>query len=132
SWRAGMLAGLVVSFLQAGTIVAGSKADATLAGVASLVGIDAQMTVPLVIAGSLLNSAQTIAFTIFISHRLLQRYALTSHVAYALGGAAAAAVCAAAWLALGFGAPEHGWTIEIATGLAAGALYRLFAGAAAA
>ena len=132
SWRAGMLAGLVVSFLQAGTIVVGSNADATLAGAASLLGIDAQMAVPLVIAGSLLNSAQTIAFTIFISHRLLRHYALTGLVAYALGGAVAAAVCAAAWLALGLGAPEHGWTIEIASGLAAGFFYRLFAGASAA
>ena len=42
---------------------------------------------------------------------------------------AAAAVLAAAWLVLGFGAPDHGWTIEIATGLGAGFFYRVFAGA---
>lgn len=132
SWRAGLLAGLVVSLMQAGLVIVGATAQSSsLAGLASLTGVSTQMVGPIVLAGSLFNSAETIVFTIFVAHRLLKRFAITSHGAYALGGAATAAVLAAAWLVLGFGAPTHGWLIEIATGLGAGFFYRLFAGATA-
>lgn len=130
SWRAGVLAGLVVSLMQAGMVVAGAKAQsAPLSGLAALAGIGTRTLVPVAIAGSLLDSAQTTGFTVLIAHRLLKRLAVTSPFAYALGGGAVAAVWAAAGFALGFGAPAHGWLIEIMTGLGAGFFYRLFAGA---
>ena len=77
-----------------------------------------------------MDGAQTTGFTVLTAHWILKRLAITGHAAYAVGGAAAAAVYAVAQLALGFGAPEHGWTIELATGLGAGFFYRVFAGAA--
>jgi hypothetical protein len=130
SWRAGLLAGLVASLIQAGMVMVGAKThSASLSGLGSLIGIDPQAMTPLVLAGSVFDGAQTVGFTVLLAHRVLKRHAITSYAAYALGGGAAAAICAAAWSLIGFGGPEHGWVVEIATGLAAGYFYRLFAGA---
>jgi hypothetical protein len=130
SWRAGLLAGLVVSLMQAGIIIVGAKAQsAGLGDLATLTGISTQAMVPVVIMGSLLDSAQATGFTVLTAHGVLKRLGITNLIAYALGGAAAAAVYAEAQLLIGFGGPEHGWTIELATGLGAGFFYRLFAGA---
>jgi hypothetical protein len=132
SWRAGLLAGLVVSLLQAGMVIVGAKAQsASLAGLAALTGIGAQSVAPLVIAGSILDGAQATGFTVLTAHSFLKRRGITGHAAYALGGAAAAAVYALAQFVLGLGAPEHGWVIELATGLGAGFFYRVFAGVSA-
>jgi hypothetical protein len=131
SWRAGLLAGLVVSLMQAGTVIIEAKAQsASLSGLAAMTGVSPHTMLPLVVAGSLLDGAQTTGFTILTAHWVLKRFVVTGHVAYALGGAAAAAVYAVGALLLGFGAPAHGWAIELATGLGAGFFYRVFAGAA--
>jgi hypothetical protein len=131
SLRAGLLAGLVVSLMQAGLVIVAAKAQsASLAGLAAMTGVSPQDMLPLVVAGSLLDGAQATGFTVLTAHSVLKRFAVTGHAAYALGGAAAAAVYAVGALLLGFGAPAHGWAIELATGLGAGFFYRVFAGAA--
>jgi hypothetical protein len=131
SWRAGLLAGLVVSLMQAGMVIVEAKAQsASLAGLATMTGVSPQDMLLLVVAGSLLDGAQTTGFTVLTAHKALKRLAVTGHAAYALGGAAAAAVYAVGALLLGFGAPAHGWAIALATGLGAGFFYRVFAGAA--
>ena len=112
-------------------IIEAKAQSASLSGLAAMTGVSPQTMLPLVVAGSLLDGAQTTGFTVLIAHWVLKRFAVTSHAAYALGGAAAAAVYAVGVPLLGFGAPAHGWAIELATGLGAGFFYRVFAGAAA-
>jgi hypothetical protein len=130
SWRAGILAGLVVSAMQAGFVIlkASAGADATTAGLMQMAGVDQAKALPLILAGSLFSGAEATASTILFAHSALKRLRNASFMAYGIGGGLAAGAFAFAQQALGLGEMEHGLALEIATGAAAGFFYRMFAG----
>jgi hypothetical protein len=131
SWRAGILAGLLVSAMQAGFVIIKAKtgADPTTAGLLQMAGVDPDKALPLLLAGSLLSGAQATASTILFAHWALRRLNNASFIAYGIGGGIAAGALAYAAQALGLAEMEHGLALEIATGAAAGFFYRMFAGA---
>jgi hypothetical protein len=131
SFRAALLAGLVVGFCLAGLDVThGVATDAALDPLLKASGLlgDVEKALPWMIALSLLSGARTAAATLLISHRLLAWAGQSTHFAYAAGGAAVAAVYAALVGALGHPS-HHGWIIDLAAGAGAGFFYRMFAGA---
>lgn len=92
---------------------------------------DGQMdTVPLIILGSLYTAGRSAFSSAFIVHAVLRRLHRTAFADYALGGGLVALAYAGLLQYVGRGGPDQGWAVEIGTGLVAGLLYRLFAGAA--
>ncbi len=131
SMRAALLAGLAVGFCLAGLDVTHAGAlDPALQVALQGAGLGdvAQRALPYTIALSLLAGGRAAATTLLIAHFLLARARVTGFAAYAAAGGGVAAGAAALMLALGH-PPAHGWGLEVAGGAAAGALYRLFAGA---
>jgi hypothetical protein len=129
SVRAGVLSGLVVSFL---TVAIGIEHSAELGESLGWLTINGATVpiVPLILLGSLWGGARATASALFVVHWAMKRMSRTGLVDYALAGAAVGLVYAGIVAAIGFGLPDHGWTFEAATGAVAGALYRLFAGTA--
>ena len=137
SFRAALLAGLVVGCCLAGL-------DATHAGEtlrALTVGLVSAETapklVPVVILLGLWGGARAAATSLLVAHAVLRRCGLTTHLAYAAGGAMVAAAVSLAGLALAqtglVGAealPSHGLALDALAGAGAGFFYRVFAGAA--
>ena len=132
SGTAAILAGLVVGFCLAGLdITRAAVPDPALAPLIGLVapdGIGTTSALPAMIVLSLFSGARIAAMTLLLSHRLLHGAGWTSHAAYALGGAAAAAAYAGVVMAFGH-PPVHGWILDVAAGGGAGFFYRMFAGA---
>lgn len=132
SFRAAMLAGLVVAFCLAGLdITKAAAVDPALDPLLQMSGLAGSIgqALPYMIGLSLLSGARTAATTLLIAHRLLAWAGQSSHLAYALGGAAIAATWAALVFMLLGHAPTHGWGLDIAAGAGAGFFYRMFAGA---
>lgn len=128
SIRAGLLAGLVVSFMNVGL---GIELSTEFGQQFAALAVDGQPVpiLPLILLGSLWSGARATASALFIVHWLMKRLGRTGHVGYAACCAGVAVLYAAAVQALGLGVPDHGWPFEIIAGAAAGFLYRLFAGA---
>jgi hypothetical protein len=126
SGRAAFLAGLVVACLHAsldlGTSVALGQKLGTLP-----IGGRTLPIVPLILLGSLWSGARSSAIGLFFVRALLGRMQVTNITAYALCGGFLAFLYALIAQALGWGDLEA-LPIDVATGLAAGFLYRLFAG----
>ncbi|WP_158807419.1 hypothetical protein [Beijerinckia sp. L45] len=132
SFRAALLAGLVVAFCLAGLdITKAAAVDPALEPLLKMSGLLANIgqALPYMIALSLLSGARTAATTLLIAHRLLAWRGESGYLAYAAGGAAAAAVWTVLVLVLLGHAPTHGWVLDIAAGAGAGFFYRMFAGA---
>lgn len=127
SARAGVLAGLVASFLHAGVGIEHSAALGSQLGTIVVNGFPLPVT-PMLIAASLWRGARVSALAIFAVHAVLRRMDRTGLADYATGGAIVAGLFAGVIQAIGLGAPEQGWLFEVGTGLMAGLLYRLFAG----
>lgn len=135
SFRAALLAGLVVGFCLAG--LDATQADTTLRHVAGLVPGGAPKLLPVVILFGLLGGARAAATNLLVSHWLLRRLGWSGHIAYAAGGGAVAAGVALVVQGLagsGFVEPSllhgHGVALDVAAGVGAGFFYRVFAGAA--
>ena len=127
SFRAAILAGLVVAILDA-------AANATFAASAtaglndfSLGSAQVPVAVTLLI-GALWSGGSSSAACLLVAHRLLTRVGRTSHIDYALGGAAAALALAAIMFVLGSAPGPAGLGITLFSGMVAGFFYRLFAG----
>jgi hypothetical protein len=126
SFRAALLAGFCVGFFNAALSM--TQFSAGNEGIASLFG---GMAVPLVVislAVGIWSAARTTAVTLLITHRILAHWGWTDRLAYVLGGGAVAATYSAIMEALGLPIFHHGFGVELASGLAAGFFYRLFAG----
>ena len=137
SFRAAMLAGLVVGCCLAGLDV--THTSETLRSLSGGVLPDdaAPRLVPVIILLGLLGGARAAATSLLLAHAVLRRGRLTSHLAYAAGGAGMAAafsfVTVAAVQSGLVGAetmPTHGIALDIVAGAGAGFFYRVFAGAA--
>ena len=133
SFRAALLAGLVVAFCLAGLdITRAAAVDPALDPLLKMSGLHGNVgqALPYMIALSLLSGARTAATTLLIAHRLLAWSGRSSHLAYATGGAVTAALWAALVVVLLRHTPTHGWLLDVAAGGGAGFFYRMFAGAA--
>jgi hypothetical protein len=133
SFRAALLAGLVVAFCLAGLdITRAAAVDPALDPLLKMSGLlgDVGQALPYMIALSLLSGARTAATTLLIAHRFLAWSGRSSHLAYAAGGAVTAALWAALVVVLLRHTPTHGWLLDVAAGGGAGFFYRMFAGAA--
>ena len=135
SFRAALLAGLVVGCCLAGLDV--TKAGETLRALSSgLLTSDATpRLVPVVVVLGLLGGARAAATSLLIAHAGLRRLGLTTHLAYAVGGAAVvgalsyftAALAQAGLFDAGL-LPSHALAIDVAAGAGTGFFYRVFAG----
>ena len=137
SFRAALLAGLVVGCCLAG--LDATRAGDTLRALSrGLLSSDAApRLVPIVIMLGLLGGARAAATSLLVAHAILRRLGLTTHLAYAAGGAVVAAAFSFATSAVAqsglVGAetlPTHGLALDIAAGAGTGFFYRVFAGAA--
>ena len=145
SWRAGILAGVAVSCMQAGLVVLKAKTGPLQVGPIELTGVSGSTAVAVQLVGSLWSGAEATASTVLFAHQILRRMRDTSLVTYTLAGGVVAGALAYLTMTLGGlkgedalsgvlhsignAGPEHGWLVELATGAAAGFFYRLFAGA---
>jgi hypothetical protein len=132
SFRAALLAGLVVAFCLAGLDIPRAAAvDPALDPLLKMSGLlgDVGQALPYMIALSLLSGARTAATTLLIAHRFLAWSGRSSHLAYAAGGAVVAALWAVLVVVLLGHTPTHGLMLDIAAGGGAGFFYRMFAGA---
>ena len=128
SWRAGILAGFAVSCAKAGFVILNARNQSPeVAGLMQMAGVDQTRALPLLLAGSLLSGAEAAAGTILFAHSMLRRMNNSSVVGYGLGGGLVAVV--ATGISVALGSADVNWPVEIATGVAVGVLYRLFAGA---
>lgn len=136
SFRAAILAGLVIGCCLAGLDV--TRADDTLRHLSGglLGGTDTSRFLPIVILLGLAGGARAAATNLLVSHSLLRCAGWTSHIAYACGGGALAA--GLSWLALtliqtglvdGSMLPSRGVAVDAVSGAGAGFFYRVFAGA---
>lgn len=126
SWRAALLAGLVVACLHAGLDIGTNIALGQRLGAVTLGGRSVSL-VPLIILGSLWSGAESSAFSLFIVRAILSGLAMTHPIAYALCGGVFALAYAYLAQALGLG-DLSSLPADIATGLACGFFYRVFAG----
>jgi hypothetical protein len=85
---------------------------------------------PLILLGSLWAGGEAGVSSLFVVHGILRRLKRASFRDYGIGGGVFASAYAGLLWILGLGDPDQGWALAIATGVAAGLLYRLFAGAA--
>ncbi len=125
SFRGAVLAGLVAGLLSA-AVKATSVLD--LGGVLGAVPLG-EAKVPFAVAlaaAGLWGGARSGALVLLVAHYLLNRFGKTSHMAYALAGAAASLVYVFIAELLGF-ASIHALTGDVLSGAAAGFFYRLFA-----
>ncbi len=128
SWRAAFLAGLVASFSQAGLVVLqAQQVGSLIPGLSVQLGGAGQMVTPALIGLSLLSSGREAATTLVLSHFALRSFKIASPLAYAIGGAAAGA--GSAYVARALMGGDDTIATEAMTGLIAGFLYRLLAGA---
>ncbi len=135
SFRAALLAGLVVGCCLAGLDV--TRAGETLRTLSAGMLPDdaAPRLVPVIVLLGLFGGARAAATSLLIAHAVLRRCGLTTHLAYAIGGAMVAAAfsslaAAVAQIGLAETLPTHGLALDIAAGAGAGFFYRVFAGAA--
>ncbi len=127
SWRAAMLAGLAAACLRAGLIVLSAQTAAPiLPGLPIAVGGEGSAMAPALIAWGLWSGGRDAATTMFIANLILRLLKTDSPVAYALGGALVGAGSSYATMLLLGG--ENDIAVQAALGLAAGFLYRIFAG----
>ncbi len=127
SWRAALLAGLVVACLHASLDLGANIALGQRLGALTLAGQTIPV-VPLIILGSLWSGAESSAFGLFIVRAVLARLQMTHIAAYAVCGGLFALVYAFLKQALGLDDLAT-LPMDIAMGLAGGFFYRLFAGA---
>ena len=129
SLPAGILTAVIIGVLH---IVVHLRDNAAATGQLGSIDIGGHQvsTVPLIFLGSLWAGGEAGFSAAFIVHGVLRRIGRTRFVDYAVGGGAMALFGAGFFLLLGLGGPDEGWPIEIVTGIMAGLLYRLFAGAA--
>lgn len=131
SWRAAMLAGIAAASLQAGLIVLSSQSPTPLLpGLPWAVGGAGSALTPAVIAYGLWNGGSNAATTMMVAHFGLRAVRTTSPLAYALGGAVVGA--AASYLMRTLLGGDDTLATDAITGLLAGFLYRMIAGARAA
>jgi|GEM_PF-2492118 len=136
SFRAALLAGLVVGCCLAG--VDATRSGETLRALSGglLSATDAPRLAPLILVLALYGGARAAATSLLLAHAVLRRVGLTGHLSYALGSAAVAVALSALAVALvqsgvieGSLVPTHGLSIDAAAGGGAGFFYRVFAGA---
>ena len=128
---AGLLTGAVVGVLQMALHLHGTGDGDLHLGPLIIKGGDFPV-LPLIIIGTLWAGGRAGFTAAFIVHALLRRLHRTSFADYAVAGGGAGIIVAVGMVVLGLGTPDQGWLAEAVVGAAAGALYRLFAGAAAA
>ena len=128
SLRAAILAGIVVACGLAG--LDATQKIATLRGLTEAMSDQPQVRLlgPALILLAVLGGGRSAATSLLLAHGALKRAGQTGHLAYALGGAAAAAVFAAALMLVLGQAPAHGFAVDILAGAAGGFFYRVFAG----
>ncbi len=127
---AAILAVVVVemAFIMTGRNQLGSE-TAELAGkMAAISGRRLEGLTTLALMASVWSGARAVGMFALPAHFVLRRFALTSVVDYALGACACSALFLAASSLFGVAADPLDWTIGLAGGLAAGAVYRLVAG----
>ncbi len=148
SWRAAVLAGLIVglvnaaaratTFLSFGSLGGLDKLPLgqTLLGQTSLGQVSlgqisvGEASVPLAVLvalAGLWSGARASALAVFVTHFILVRIGRTSLVAYSLGGAAASLAYALLASLIGEAATPLSIAMEALSGLGAGFFYRLFA-----
>ena len=128
SLRAAVLAGIVVACGLAGL-------DAT-AKISAMHGLaeampdlpEMRLVIPALILLAVLGGGRSAATSLLLAHGALKRIGLTGHLAYALGGGAAATALAAALMLMLGRPPAHGFAIDVLAGAAGGFFYRVFAG----
>jgi hypothetical protein len=126
SGRAALLAGLVVACLHVSLDLGTAIALGQRLGTISVEGRTVPL-VPLILAGSLWSGARSSAIVLFFIRALLSRLEMTHIGSYAVCGGLVAFLYAITMQALGWGDPST-LAVDVATGLAAGFFYRLFAG----
>ena len=130
SWRAGILAGLAASSLQAGYVIlqANSGTDQVSAMLAAA-GVDQTKTLPILLLSSLLGGGEATGSTILFAHSFLKRTGHNNALAYAVGGGIVAGLSSVVMQAIGASLGPSTLPVDVATGIAAGFFYRMFAGA---
>ncbi len=127
SMRAAMLAGVFAALLQSGMQVAGAQGMlGIIPGLEIDPGVGSVLT-PVLLLSGVLGGGRIAAFAVMMAHVPLRALNQTSPAAYAIGGAVAGALQAYVGALLAGG--EAAIIAEAVTGLAAGFLYRVFAGA---
>ncbi len=126
SLRAALLAGLCIGFFSAAlnvTAFAGLDRQTTL-----FLG-ESSLPLPVIaLTLGLWSGARTTAFSLLVTHRILNLLGWTRPAAYALGGGAIALAWAAGVHGLTPQLPHQPFAVECLAGCGAGFLYRLFAG----
>jgi uncharacterized membrane protein len=126
SGRAALLAGFVAACIHASLSLETSIALGQHLGTFALAG----QTVPIVavlLLDSLWSAARASIIDLFVVRQILGRLEITNFGAYALCGGLVALLFGVLMLAFGFGDPAE-LPLDCASGLAAGYVYRLFAG----
>jgi hypothetical protein len=127
TWRAAILAGLAAACLQAGLVVLSTQSPTPLLpGLPMQVGGTGSSLTPALIAYGLWNGGSAAATTMMIANFILRVMKMTSPVAYALGGALVGA--GSGYLLRVLLGGEDTMATDAIAGLAAGFLYRIFAG----
>jgi len=117
-----------MAFIMTGRSHLGSE-TAELAGrMAAISGRRFEGLTTLALMASVWSGARAVGMFALPAHFVLRRFALTSVADYALGASACSALFLAASSLFGAAASPLEWTISLAGGLAAGAVYRLVAG----
>jgi hypothetical protein len=138
SFRAAVLAGLIVGLLNAAARATSFLSFGTLGGLDKLplgnIGLgqislgEAQVPIMLLIAmAGLWSGARASALALLFAHKILARLGRTSLLAYSLGGAAASLAYALIAALLWADATPLSIATEALSGLGAGLFYRLFA-----
>lgn len=128
SLRAAVLAGLVVA-----CGLAGLDATTRLAAMRDVAAVlpdqpGVPLLAPALILLAVIGGGRAAATSLLVAHWGLARLGETGHLAYALGGAAAAGAVAALLLVLLGQPPAHGFALDVLAGGAGGFFYRVFAG----
>lgn len=129
SFRAAILAGLIVAIVSAATNATFAAEANQELGILSVFGAgNAPVLVALLLA-ALWSGARTSALILLVAHRLLASMQRTSHLSYGIAGGVVALAFALLMQALGYSPGAGGLSMDVLTGFGAGLFYRLFAGA---
>lgn len=130
SYRAALLAGLIVAIMNAAANATFATHSNENAGLLNLLGLGADKGTVLIglMIAALWSGARTSALCLLIVHRLLAAAKRTSYWTYILGGGAVALAYGLLVQLIGDHTPPGGLPLEALSGMGAGLFYRLFAG----
>jgi hypothetical protein len=129
SFRAAILAGLIVAIVSAATNATFAAVANQDLGVLSAFGANNAPIVVALLLGALWSGGRTSAMCLLVTHRMLSAMQRTSHISYGIGGGIVALALAFLMQALGHAPGPGGLGMETLMGVGAGMFYRLFAGA---